>query len=75
MIEILIAEGAKNLFKISNRGSKIRIDLRKRYIYAKNYPSYVNREQFKKIRPILESNRNKTRPRKLMMCCVECCTF
>ncbi|WP_447933230.1 IS5 family transposase [Wolbachia endosymbiont of Dactylopius coccus] len=31
----------------------------------KNYPSDISREQFEKIRPILESGRKKTRPRKL----------
>lgn len=31
----------------------------------KSYPSDVSREQFEKIRPILESSRKKTRPRKL----------
>ncbi|WP_341815048.1 IS5 family transposase [Wolbachia endosymbiont (group A) of Chalcis sispes] len=31
----------------------------------KNYPSDMSREQFEKIRPILESSRKKTRPRKL----------
>ncbi len=31
----------------------------------KNYPSDISREQFEKIRPILESSRKKTRPRKL----------
>ncbi|GFX04230.1 hypothetical protein TNCV_3973791 [Trichonephila clavipes] len=31
----------------------------------KNYPSDISREQFEKIRPILESSRKKTRTRKL----------
>ncbi|GFQ64323.1 hypothetical protein TNCT_662311 [Trichonephila clavata] len=31
----------------------------------KNYPSDISREQFEKIRPILESSRKKTRPRNL----------
>jgi transposase len=31
----------------------------------KTYPSDVSREQFEKIRPILESARRKTKPRKL----------
>lgn len=31
----------------------------------KRYPSDVSREQFKQIRPILESARKKTKPRKL----------
>lgn len=31
----------------------------------KKYPSEINREQFEKIRPILESARKKTKPRKV----------
>ncbi|GFY79957.1 hypothetical protein TNIN_56091 [Trichonephila inaurata madagascariensis] len=31
----------------------------------KSYPSDISREQFEKIRPILESSKKKTRPRKL----------
>lgn len=30
-----------------------------------SYPSDISREQFEKIRPILESSRKKTRPREL----------
>ncbi len=36
------------------------------------YPSDISREQFEKIRPILESSRKKTKPRKLDLYDVFC---
>ncbi|MDR2608999.1 MAG: IS5/IS1182 family transposase, partial [Rickettsiales bacterium] len=38
----------------------------------KSYPSDVSREQFEKIRPILESSKQKTKPRKLDLYDVFC---
>jgi transposase len=38
----------------------------------KSYPSDVSREQFEKIRPILESSKQKTKPRKLDLYNVFC---
>jgi hypothetical protein len=38
----------------------------------KSYPSGVSREQFEKIRPILESSKQKTKPRKLDLYDVFC---
>jgi transposase len=37
-----------------------------------SYPSDISREQFEKIRPILESSRKKTKPRKLDLYDVFC---
>ncbi|GFY65203.1 hypothetical protein TNIN_37051 [Trichonephila inaurata madagascariensis] len=37
-----------------------------------SYPSDISREQFEKIRPILESSRKKTRPRELDLYDVFC---
>jgi len=36
------------------------------------YPSDISREQFEKIKPILESTRNKTRPRQVDLYRVYC---
>jgi len=33
----------------------------------KNYPSDISKEQFEKIKIILESGKKKTKPRKLVM--------
>ncbi len=38
----------------------------------KSYPSDISREQFEKIKPILESSRRKTKPRKLDLYNVFC---
>src|SRR5215469_10990401 len=38
----------------------------------KSYPSSISREQFEKIRPILESSKQKTKPRKLDLYDVFC---
>ncbi|MDR2609045.1 MAG: IS5/IS1182 family transposase, partial [Rickettsiales bacterium] len=38
----------------------------------KSYPGDVSREQFEKIRPILESSKQKTKPRKLDLYDVFC---
>ena len=38
----------------------------------KSYPSDISQEQFEKIRPILESSRKKTKPRKLDLYDVFC---
>ncbi len=38
----------------------------------KSYPSDISREQFEKIKPILESSRRKTKPRKLDLYDVFC---
>ncbi len=32
-----------------------------------SYPSDISREQFEKIKPILESTRNRTRPREMVV--------
>ena len=37
-----------------------------------NYPSSISREQFEKVRPILESSKKKTKPRKLDLYDVFC---
>ncbi|BAO99331.1 putative transposase [Wolbachia endosymbiont of Cimex lectularius] len=38
----------------------------------KSYPSNISQEQFEKIRPILESSKQKTKPRKLDLYDVFC---
>jgi|TARA_B100000959_G_scaffold205710_1_gene215690 transposase len=37
-----------------------------------SYPSDISREQFEKIRPILESTRKKTRPREIDLYAIFC---
>lgn len=51
---------------------KILLDKLSGGIMGHSYPSDISREQFKKIKPILESARKKTRPRQIDLYDVFC---